>query len=246
MFQSKLHNLPTVIDLTRYCKSVRSQCSSDGILVEGPSAKVAARTAFHSSNGQERILSRTLGRQWLRRSLLLQKRRRPRSHLQRAAWWGPCHQVVHLHPLHGIDNVLLLSEALRLGVAITLWGRRRPKLIIGLSGRRQILPKRKPLGCCASTTGAIIWTAHRRRRMRAFALLESWHKSVVEGARRRGRIPVADVSTGVATSNYTGGEAGCECLSRLGLRARSAVVHGELWVVMVLGLWNVWVFDSFD
>ena len=120
---------------------------------------MAARTAFHSSNGQKRALSRPLGRQWrLRRSLLLQKRRRPRSHLQRAAWWGPCHQVVHLHPLHGLDNVLLLSEALRLGVAITLWGR-RPRLID--SG---------------------IWTARRRRRLRAFALLESWHKSVVEGA----------------------------------------------------------------
>lgn len=176
LFHSKLHNLPTVIDLTRYCQSVCSQCSSDGILVEGPSAKVAARTTFHSSNGQKRV-------QWLRRSLLLQKRRRPGSHLQQAAWWGPCHQVVHLHPLHGLDNALLLLEALRLGVVITLWGQQRPKLIIGLSGRRQILPKRKPLGCCASTTGTIIWTARRRRRLRAFAWLESWHnRSVVEEA----------------------------------------------------------------
>ena len=189
---------------------------------------MAARTTFHSSNGEKRVLSRSLGRQWLRRSLLLQKRRRPRSHLQRAAWWGPCHQVVHLHPLHGIDNVLLLSEALRLGVAITLWGRQRPKLIIGLSGRRQILPKRKPLGCCAGTTGAIFWTARRRRRLRASALLESWHKSVVEGARRRGRIPVADVSTGVATSNYTGGEAGCECLSSSASILLSVGRHGSL------------------
>ena len=103
--------------------------------------------------------------------------------MQQAAWWDPCHQVVHLHPLHGLDNVLLLSEALRLGVVISLWGQQRPKLIIGLSGRRQILPKRKPMGCCASIIGTIIWTTRRRRRLRAFALLESRHnKSVVEGA----------------------------------------------------------------